>query len=97
MTSTTITKDGRAPRGPVGPRKGLIEPGVIDIIPEGKGSILSAVQVFIQVVNGKLQLRKDFADPDHPCWTVHGTMAENQQRIDRYNNGERFFDLPENL
>ena len=89
LPSTKLPKRSPTNRKKKGPSKGLVEPGVIGEIPEGKNAIFAAVSNLIKIEDdGKI---KAF-DKDHPCWNSYD-YNEVERLSNAYNNGERFFDI----
>lgn len=73
-----------------GPRRALIEPGVLAEIPEGQNAIFAAVRAVCNIENGVLV---PFA-ADHPVWNGYADYEQVQADCSLYNQGQRFYDLP---
>lgn len=73
--------------------KALIEPGVLEVVPEGKKSIYQSIRAFVEVNEKKeLVILKHLQSPDAPCWKAYGPMEDIQKLILQYNMGNRFVD-----
>lgn len=67
----------------------LIEPGVLEECPEGKGAIFNRIRTFVKIENGVLT--PAFPE-DHASFKYYfASYAEFETLMQRYNNGERFY------
>ncbi|MGT2457657.1 hypothetical protein ACU4GI_32665 [Cupriavidus basilensis] len=80
-----------------GPRRALVAPGEVALVPEGMLALFARIVHFVVPgADGKQEIAARFLVPQHPAILAHfDDLAELETLAARFNAGERFLPAPQ--